>query len=126
MLDYLIKNGYIVSSGINYFGHQTYEPTEKGKACVRSPVDRGASDKISFKCVVAEEYVTGIKEILIDEKSNTALVTYLVTLKPYEPCYSSIYAKSDQSLLGNVRIGKIEQKEISLKKYDKGWKVENR
>ena len=83
------------------------------------------NNNINFHCAYAQEFITGIKEVLIDEKNNTARVKYLVTSKPYEPYYTQVYAKSNEARVYNFKFGDVTEKEIVLKKFDKGWRVDN-
>jgi hypothetical protein len=123
MLNYLIKNGDLTYShtrdSIKY-----YKPTEQGKAHIKSEA-RETSNRIQFDCAYAQEFITDIEETLIDEKDNTALVKYNVKSEPFEPYYSQVYAKSHEGGAHNIEFGKIKEKEITLKKYDKGWRILN-
>jgi len=126
MLDYLVKNGDLVYSHTSY-NNKIYKPTAKGAVYIKSDAIRvsDGNNNMSFVCAFAQEFVTGIKEVLIDEKNNTAKVKYLVTLKPYEPYYTKVYAKSNECRVYNIKLGEVKEKEIVLKKFDKGWRANN-
>jgi hypothetical protein len=119
----LLSKGDLAPTTRNDYTWKRYDPTEKGKAYIKSEVVTGAG-RIGFRCVVAQKDIKVIKEILIDEKNNTARVTYTLCSKPYEPYYSSFYLKSFQyrdNVYGALTSDEVQT--TDLKKYDKGWRI---
>ena len=123
MLNHLVKSGDLIYSDTRDY-IKYYKPTDKGKAYIKSEV-KETSNCITFDCAYAQEFITDIKETLIDEKDSTALVKYNVKSEPFEPYYSQVYAKSREGGARNIEFGKIKEEEITLKKYDKGWRILN-
>ena len=124
MLDYFVKNGDMVYSHVDY-NDKVYKTTDKGRAYIKSDNVRiSDGNSMQFSCAYAQEFITGIKEVLIDEKSNTARVKYLVTLKPFEPYYSQVYEKSPECSVYKKKFGDAKEEEIVLKKFDKGWRAD--
>ncbi len=68
-----------------------------------------------------------IKEILTDEENKTAVVTFVIGFEPIEPFFSTlcVEGKCVRYLANNDCSKDLEEElmKITLKKYDKGWRV---
>lgn len=100
------------------------EPTEKAKPYLPQGVAWNHVHGYYFARVsVGNVRLQTIKEILIDEKSNTAIVSYTVGIEPVEPFYSVFCVEAKRCPYAGAALHQTVVREINLTKYDKGWRV---
>jgi hypothetical protein len=80
------------------------------------------SQKLEFRCPLFTRAPFEVTEVLVDRQNETALVTFATTLQPFEPYYSTLCVKNRPLQPVDAPPAKRLQ-QISLKHYDKGWRV---
>jgi hypothetical protein len=126
-MESLVEDGYLRKPER---GGNLLVPTEKGKKFVegyvalenRFKVDRGIKNYSLFVGVVVKEVLKAIHEILIDEETKIAIISYTTGYERFEPLYSAICVVPECEYFGEGT-EREEQRKIQLKKYDKGWRV---
>lgn len=99
-----------------------YLPTDKGKHLIEKIFFNEFYKEYTYMGAVVDSYVKEINEILIDNESKIAIITYTSGLKAIEPYFSSFCINKTCRYYGD-NINKTSTGKIKLKKYDKGWRV---
>lgn len=68
-----------------------------------------------------KQEATAIDEILLDNKNDIAVVSFIIGYKPVEPVHSRICKEGQCKEC--EQFNKSRKEKIKLKKYDKGWRI---
>lgn len=116
----------LVSSGVLFQKYPgVYLPTPKGikdRQIRWSQANMG--NMWDYTGAVVKKRVRDIKEVLVDAKNNTAIVTVTFGIESFEPYYSLICVDSSCRYYGDGINKIIDTVKVKMKKYDKGWRVE--
>jgi hypothetical protein len=126
----LIKNGDLNPAPVdrNSFYGDDYGPTPKGKSYILSTVSvRDSGRVLKFYCGIWRLTIKEVNEVLIDKQNSLATVTYTVVATPNEPAFSSVYRKTREGKIAyyDSQGARPARLRVTLKKYDKGWRVES-
>jgi len=123
MLHYLKKEGYIVASAAQTCCGAFYATTEKGKPHFGDMIKHFTDGDLYVDCGYARKVIKSIKEILVDTKTNNAMVEYIEGIESNEPVYSAVFMKSREGT-EKIDFNETQVKRIKLIYNDKGWRVE--
>jgi len=118
----LIADGFVRRNPNTQYteGPDYYVPTDKGRQHI---VRIGRSGNLyAFNGSVCSEVVKKIDEVLLDKKTNSAIVAYTLGIEPIQPIYYSVCIDNSCPYYGlkESRITKVK-----LHRYDKGWRVQD-
>jgi hypothetical protein len=123
--DYLTKNGNRESSPVRVQGLKSfYQPTATAKRYVGSEIEMNREDNnLGFQC----GYLIGqikVTEVLIDRKTDTASVRYVVAWEYNEP-FASVVRRNHKFIdeWNATRLRSPERRSVEIKRFDKGWRV---
>ena len=128
LLNKLISNGLIIKNtdkDANLPYGSPYIATEKYKNRI-SIFYNIPLNLWDINIIFGAEKIKEIKEILIDEQSNTAHVEFIVVKEPFEDVYAwfkDTYHEDPQKNFDREGFKKEVIEKTKLKKSDKGWRV---
>ncbi|MFC1523239.1 hypothetical protein ACFL6N_00470 [Thermodesulfobacteriota bacterium] len=121
MLASLLAKGDIVFSRSTY-SQDYYIPRKKGATYIKSEV-RKIGKNLQFECAYGQEFLLGIQKVLINKKTMIASVNFATSSRPFEPYFSTVFAKSHEFRENELKFGEIKTQTVQLYRKGKIWRI---